>query len=108
MSNPAINSIQSISTSSNLDYLLHQYSTFLAAMDLQTLAKAPRSLRTLFRVWIAMTFLLLASYECNLRANLVVVEYEKPVDTEQDILDRNLELHVSKVTIYRLYKPESY
>ena len=66
-------------------------------MDPKLFQRAPLSLKAVFQSWMVVSFFLLAFYECNLRANLVVVEYEKPIDTEQDILDRGVELHVSRV-----------
>ena len=73
-------------------------SVLIAAMDPRLFKRAPLALKALFQTWIVVAFFLVAFYECNLRANLVVVQYEKPIDTEQDILDRGVELHISRVT----------
>lgn len=69
-------------------------------MDPRLYTRAPTSMKAVFQFWIVVAFFLIAFYECNLRANLVVVEFEKPIDTEQDILDRGVELHVSRVNKY--------
>ena len=38
-------------------------------------------------VWLAFVFFLHSSFECNLRASLLVLEYERPVDTGRDVLE---------------------
>ena len=36
------------------------------------------------------------SYECNLRAYIMAVDYEKPIETDQDLLDRKQPLYFIK------------
>ena len=36
------------------------------------------------------------SYECNLRAYLVSVDYEKPLDSEKDVLDMGRRLYLPR------------
>ncbi len=39
-------------------------------------------------LWSVFALLLLMFYQSNLRAHLVTVDYEKPMATMQDVLDR--------------------
>ena len=39
-------------------------------------------------------FILLSSYECNLRAYLMSVDFERPVDTDQDMLDQKVKFYL--------------
>ncbi len=43
---------------------------------------------------------MLAFYECNLRAHLMAKTHEKPVESEQDILDLNKRLFLPRGTHY--------
>jgi hypothetical protein len=44
--------------------------------------------------WLLSANFIIFSYECNLRANIVKVAYEKPINTEQDVYDAGLELYL--------------
>lgn len=72
---------------------------FLAAPPSVSTPKSP-TLAVLFQIWLVTSFLLVAGYECNLRANIIVKEYEAPIETDVDILDRGVQLHVSKGSIF--------
>lgn len=45
-----------------------------------------------FFIWMAAMLLITSAYKSNLLASLIVVEYEKPLDTYQEILDRGVTL----------------
>ena len=54
-------------------------------------------------LWIVFSFFITNFYQCNLRANLIAVDYEKPLDTVKDVLKRNKPLWLSKqLYIFRL------
>ncbi|XP_059095760.1 uncharacterized protein LOC131890437 [Tigriopus californicus] len=73
--------------------------SFQAAPPSVATPKSP-TLALLFQVWLVASFLLVAGYECNLRANIIVKEYEAPIETDVDILNRGVQLHVSKGSIF--------
>ncbi|TRY78706.1 hypothetical protein TCAL_14422 [Tigriopus californicus] len=77
--------------------------SFQAAPPSVATPKSP-TLALLFQVWLVASFLLVAGYECNLRANIIVKEYEAPIETDVDILNRGVQLHVSKGSQRRLRK----
>lgn len=55
-----------------------------------------------------MSVLFLSSiYECNLRAYLMYTPYEKPIETEQDIVDRGRNLYLPFGTPFLSYYKES-
>ena len=39
-----------------------------------------------------LVFVVLSSYECNLRAYLMAVQMEPAVNTDQDLIDQNVSL----------------
>ncbi len=58
------------------------------------------SLNAFLTCWLAYCLFVLAFYECNLRAHLMAKTYEKPVESEQDILDLNKRLFLPRGTHY--------
>lgn len=44
-------------------------------------------------LWSIFSMLLIFFYTCNLRAMLIAREYERPMETLQDVLDKNLKIH---------------
>lgn len=57
--------------------------------------------------WIITTLFLSSMYECNLRAYLMFTSYEKPIETEQDIVDRGMDLYLAFGTPFLDYYKES-
>ena len=49
-------------------------------------------------LWTILALLLVMCYQCNLRANLISVEYQKPIDTLQDVLTRSTKIWIGEVT----------
>ena len=45
------------------------------------------SLVVLSIFWLGFVFFLQSSFECNLRASLLFLEYERPIDTGMDVLE---------------------
>ncbi len=54
--------------------------------------------RFLIFVWMVLSLFLIMFYTSNLRASLMIIDYEKPLDTLQDIVDNGK----------RVYIPEGY
>ena len=52
------------------------------------------SFRAAWGCWVVFVLIIMSSYESNLRAYLMTADYEKPVDTEQDMLDRKWKLYL--------------
>ena len=50
--------------------------------------RSSSSSRILTLIWFLACLLLVQSYSCNLRAILIKIEYEKPLDTFQQLADR--------------------
>ncbi len=44
--------------------------------------------------WLTYSFFLLAAYECNLRAYLLSIDYDRPINDEKDIIREGLKLFV--------------
>lgn len=38
-------------------------------------------------MWLVYALFMSMAFECNLRAHLIKVDFEKPIDTEQDLID---------------------
>ena len=52
--------------------------------------------RVLTFVWSMYTMVFIMAYSCNLRANLISKEFEKPIKTHQDVLDRGADIFIPK------------
>ena len=46
-------------------------------------------------LWTILTWLLVMFYQCNLRAHLISKEYEKPISSLQDVLERSSKIWIS-------------
>ncbi len=55
--------------------------------------RVPRAL--LLWMWLPTGFLLGLFYKCNLNATLIAIEYEKPVDSPRDLIDRGIPISVA-------------
>ena len=53
--------------------------------------------------WMTFSLVLVASYQCNLRAYLMSENFEKVADTEADILDQNRGLYLPKDSALMMY-----
>ena len=42
-------------------------------------------------------------YNCNMRANLIQRDFEKPIDFSDDALDRGIVVHVAVTNIFARY-----
>ena len=51
------------------------------------------SSNTLMIFWMVFSLVILIAYECNLRANIIATDYEKPIDSEDDLVTQNKRLH---------------
>ena len=47
----------------------------------------------LLSAWMAFVFIITSSYECNLRAYLMAVDFEPPIDSDADVLRLGRELY---------------
>ncbi len=54
-------------------------------------------------LWIAFSFLMNMFYACNLRAHLIVVTYEKPIDTLEDIVKNGQTVYIYDVALRQRY-----
>ena len=52
---------------------------------------------TLVFLWSLLAWLLIMFYQSNLRAHMIASEYEKPMDTLQDVLDRSTRVWIANV-----------
>ena len=52
--------------------------------------------KVLLLAWLCFAFLISACYDCNLRAYLLVREYERPVDSAKDILELGRRLYLAR------------
>ena len=69
------------------------------------ISKLPRPALVLMYIGIPMSTLVHNAYKSNLKASLVAIEYEKPIDTLQDILDSGVAIGISKdITTYPFIK----
>ena len=50
--------------------------------------------------WVLFVLVIQTSYECNLRAYLMKVDFETPVDSEQDLLDKGWKLWLPKGGVF--------
>ncbi|TRY80912.1 hypothetical protein TCAL_15547 [Tigriopus californicus] len=66
-----------------------------------------RSSKIFVGFWVMAVLFLSSMYECNLRAYLMLQSYEKPIETEQDIVDRGLDLYLGYGTPFLAYFRES-
>lgn len=55
-----------------------------------------RASSALFLSWLLFMLVASSSYEGNLRANLMAITYEKPVDSDQDLWDAGWPLYMAK------------
>lgn len=68
-------------------------------------AKSSLLVKFFLCVWVLSIYLIDLVYESNLRANLVRVEFEKTMETEQDVLDASKDIFVWQGTgIYNAFK----
>lgn len=58
-----------------------------------------KSMWILTAFWLVFVFFINASFECNLRAYLMRTDFEKSVETMDDVLTMNKELHIPPGTI---------
>ncbi|XP_059079334.1 glutamate receptor ionotropic, kainate 3-like isoform X2 [Tigriopus californicus] len=66
-----------------------------------------RSSKIFVGFWIMIVLFLSSMYECNLRAYLMHTSYEKPIETEKDILDRGRDLYLPVRTPFDAYYRDS-
>ncbi|TRY80814.1 hypothetical protein TCAL_09276 [Tigriopus californicus] len=57
-----------------------------------------KATKVLIPLWLIFILFLDFFYESNLRAHLIAIEYDKPVDTVQDLLDRGMALYLPRFT----------
>ena len=56
--------------------------------------KQPRARKLFIIIWMVLSWVLSVSYTSVLLAKLVSLEYEKPIDTVQDLLNSNKPIYV--------------
>ena len=61
--------------------------------------KSSRARRALILKWFVVGFMLTNSYKSVLRANMININYEKTIETIEDMLESNLNLTMSGDTI---------
>ena len=47
-------------------------------------------------LWTVLAWLMVMFYQCNLRANLISKEYEKPIKSLQDVLERSSKIWITE------------
>lgn len=50
--------------------------------------------RALVLLWSVFSLIIVLAYSCNLRANLIAKDYEAPIKTHQDVLDRGENIYL--------------
>ena len=72
--------------------------TFGALLEPDPINWFPRwsSGKFMLLLWSFFSLFITMFYNCNLRANLIAVDYEKPVDSANDILDRGQTIYMPR------------
>ncbi len=47
-------------------------------------------------IWAVLSLMMVMFYQSNLRAHLIDVDYEKPIDSLQDVLDQSFKIYISQ------------
>ncbi len=75
---------------------------FFAEVQTRIYRKTYVSGQLTFLFWIVYVFLVTASYQCNLRAYLMVTDYEKPIDTPEDVIAQDRQFHLPYGSIFNM------
>ena len=51
--------------------------------------------KLLVLLWSIFALIMVQSYMGNLRANLIAVDYESPIKTHQDVLDKDVKVYMA-------------
>ena len=92
---PLLNHQQSSNSTYKILEFVRKFKIFSFSRVLRISFPFGFSSRMIFLLWCLFGGLLLHFFECNILDILLKTNYEKPVDTAQDVLDRGLTIIIS-------------